>query len=452
MSSKRDLVEAHAFSRRRLVTAFLSGAPGGREVEPARPGRAVVGGVAVSVLLLAGGAIAGVIAPRTPSDWLEAGIVIAKETGADYAIVEKGDPLRPLANTVSGQLIFGKPDLAPKTVKHEEIARQEIGDAIGIFGAPDSLPTADLLVGTGWTACANDSGGMHVRIDRQPGARPAPGGAVVVPTGGGDFLVTASPSGAHRLQLPRDATRRADLLNAFGNPTSVPAGGDWLNLFPVGDPLGAQSFPVRGAGTRTSYGAGLGRVGDLVVTDNNRTYLLGDEAPVELDPFALAVYREVVRRVEPRQVAALGVEASGDFPTWPTAVPGPLDGEACAVLDAQRGEPATALLATDAGGPGSAAGLGDRTRGSVTPGLGAYVRTAGHGQVSGGQPWVIDAQGTRYRLGGPEGETAAALGYASYAVPTIPDVWVELFDCGPELSRQAAVAEPDASAVDACAG
>ena len=49
MATKKDLVEAYSFSRRRLVTAFLSGAPGGREVEPSRPGRTVVGGVLTNV-------------------------------------------------------------------------------------------------------------------------------------------------------------------------------------------------------------------------------------------------------------------------------------------------------------------------------------------------------------------------------------------------------------------
>ena len=50
MATKKDLVEAYSFSRRRLVTAFVSGAPGGREVEPARPGRTIVGGLALAVL------------------------------------------------------------------------------------------------------------------------------------------------------------------------------------------------------------------------------------------------------------------------------------------------------------------------------------------------------------------------------------------------------------------
>lgn len=68
MASKRDLVEAHAFNRRRLVTALVSGAPGGREVEPVRPGRTIVGGVALGVLLLAGAAVNGVLADRSDVD------------------------------------------------------------------------------------------------------------------------------------------------------------------------------------------------------------------------------------------------------------------------------------------------------------------------------------------------------------------------------------------------
>ena len=106
MSTKRDLVEAHAFSRRRLVTAFVSGAPGGREVEPNRPGRAIIGGVALAILLVAGAAIAGVFSPRTQANWRDAGIVIAKESGNNYVVIENGDPLRP-TDPVSARLIFG---------------------------------------------------------------------------------------------------------------------------------------------------------------------------------------------------------------------------------------------------------------------------------------------------------------------------------------------------------
>jgi hypothetical protein len=64
VATERDLAEAQAFDRRRLVTALQSGAPAGREVErEARPGRAALAGIALAVLLLvvaaAGGALAG---------------------------------------------------------------------------------------------------------------------------------------------------------------------------------------------------------------------------------------------------------------------------------------------------------------------------------------------------------------------------------------------------------
>jgi hypothetical protein len=68
MTTPRDLLEAHSFNRRRLVTAFVSGAPGGREVEPARPWRIIMGGVALAVLLTAGAGVSGVLAEHIRVD------------------------------------------------------------------------------------------------------------------------------------------------------------------------------------------------------------------------------------------------------------------------------------------------------------------------------------------------------------------------------------------------
>src|SRR6059036_2592783 len=100
MATKKDLVEAYSFSRRRLVTAFLSGAPGGREVEPARPGRTIVGGLALAVLLIAGAAIASVLAARTDEDWNKQGLVVSKQKAATYVILkdEKHPTLIPIEN------------------------------------------------------------------------------------------------------------------------------------------------------------------------------------------------------------------------------------------------------------------------------------------------------------------------------------------------------------------
>ncbi len=119
MATKKDLVEAHAFSKRRLITAFVSGAPGGREVEPVRPGRVLIGGIALSVLLLAGAAIAGFLIGRPNSAWLEQGsFVISKETGERYVVLRGGDDplLQRVPNYLSAQLLLGEPELTANRV------------------------------------------------------------------------------------------------------------------------------------------------------------------------------------------------------------------------------------------------------------------------------------------------------------------------------------------------
>jgi hypothetical protein len=69
VATERDLAEAHSFVRRRLVTALVSGAPGGREVErAARPGRAVLAGIALAVLLVGVAAVSGVLAGHAETD------------------------------------------------------------------------------------------------------------------------------------------------------------------------------------------------------------------------------------------------------------------------------------------------------------------------------------------------------------------------------------------------
>lgn len=75
MTSRKDLAEARAFARRRLLTAFLCGAPGGREIEPARPGRATFGGAAIALLLVAGAVTAPALSTHHPQGRAHVGCV-----------------------------------------------------------------------------------------------------------------------------------------------------------------------------------------------------------------------------------------------------------------------------------------------------------------------------------------------------------------------------------------
>jgi type VII secretion protein EccB len=450
VSTKRDLVEAHSFSRRRLVTAFVSGAPGGREVEPTRPGRAIVGGLALAVLLVAGAAIAGIFSPRTPEGWRDKGIVIAKETGNNYVVLEDEGPLLP-TDPISARLIYGSAPEEVQSVPQDEINKVEIGDDVGIYGAPDNLPSTGLLVDTGWTACMNDSGGAQFRIDREPDVRAAPGSAVTVEGGdGGRWLVASAVdgSGAYRLALGSGRTANGILARlGLGSAPEYAVPDEWLNLFRSGPSLTTASFGVSGGGA-APYAGSLGdaslRIGDLV-SYAGTSYVLDEDAPVEVTPFAAAVY-EVVAGREPKQIDTFEARPrkAAALAAWPGPAPVALAAEPCALLDAGTGRAARTQLATSPGGEADAGGVGEAIRFSVAPGQGAFVRTAGHGDRSGGQRWVVDAGGTRYRLGGKGAETAGLLGYGSHDPPTIPDAWIEQFACGPELSARAALGSPDA--------
>jgi hypothetical protein len=60
--TNKDLVEADAFDRRRLVQSFVSGTSARRRSGSVSPGRIIVVGVLLAVLLLAGAAVTRYVA------------------------------------------------------------------------------------------------------------------------------------------------------------------------------------------------------------------------------------------------------------------------------------------------------------------------------------------------------------------------------------------------------
>ena len=315
MATKKDLVEAYSFSRRRLVTAFVSGAPGGREVEPARPGRTIVGGLALAVLLGAGAAIAGVFSPTAPSDWKKPGLILSKDTGSAYVIIdESSDPeLRPVINSTSAKLILGA-EATPRVIPQDTIDGQRIGDDIGILGAPASLPTPSLLIDSGWTACTAADAGIKVAIAAEPDVTAVPDTGVTVTNGGDYFVVVptkdtvppgADDPGAYVYPVPpqgTDGNQTDNLLSALNLQTTgsaVPVSREWINLFPTGAPLAWSSFEITSFGATPSYAAkdDTGVLDDKVVGDlleaGDEQLLLTDTGPRKLSDFAAQVYRSV---------------------------------------------------------------------------------------------------------------------------------------------------------------
>ena len=342
MATKKDLVEAYSFSRRRLVTAFLSGAPGGREVEPSRPGRTVVGGLALAVLLIAGAAIASVLASRTEEDWNKVGLVVSREEAAPYVILDDSeDPtLIPVINITSAQLILGVERAEPTYVSQDVIEDQTPGDPIGIAGAPQTLPRPKQFIESGWTSCTDTGIGITTAISAEPMASISQDLGTVVKSGDAYYvLATSSDDDDHQrtyrypVPVPRNpANDPADgLLLALGiedvrsEATEVPL--DWLNLFPEGGVLGADSFDFEDGGkllNEEGYPSEA-RVGDYIEDGNGPALVLTREGPSALSDFALAVLKntlftkrkELPNPVEMERPSAVATERTYTDALWP---------------------------------------------------------------------------------------------------------------------------------------
>ncbi|MCD4532771.1 type VII secretion protein EccB [Nocardioides sp. cx-169] len=473
MATKKDLVEAYSFSRRRLVTAFVSGAPGGREVEPTKPGRTIVGGLALAILLLAGAAIAGVLKPNVDVDWEQPGFVLSKEKGAAYVILEPDEEgnarVRPVINVTSAQLILGE-DIEPEVVPQEEIDTQTPGADIGILGAPVTVPDTDHLVESGWTACTGDGLGIKLDVRTRPDATPVASGGVVVRAGKAVHVIAESvpedgdePT-ARRFELPRtpgmDILLGALGLEKSGSAAKVPT--DWLDLFPRGGALAAESLGLDGFGT-PSAAAGKGglpadaKVGDYYEIDSV-LYVLTKEGPAQFTAFPSAVFLNLDFPQPPRD---LGLEEPPDLlledppyaaAGWPDELPTVASAE-CAQLLPLEGEKPRVLLAD---GPGSDASAEDVERKNrevtVEAGQGAYVLSGGWDSADVGEPFVVDSKGFSYALLGTD--AVENLGYAGYDAPVVPESWMELFGSGVALSVNAALcppSRPDAPAQEAAA-
>ncbi|HWM73235.1 MAG TPA: type VII secretion protein EccB [Nocardioides sp.] len=466
MATKKDLVEAYSFSRRRLVTAFVSGAPGGREVEPARPGRTIVGGVALAVLLMAGAAIAGVFDPKTSIDFDEPAFIIAKDNGSIYVVVDRqpGDTepaLRPITNVTSAQLILGS-DVEPVSVPLDEIQEHKTGPTIGILDAPPTVPEESDLIQSGWTSCTGTGLGIKTQVTESPQVSPTPEAGFVVKRKDEFFLIAEQPATptrparAYRYALPEnDSLNRALGVALSEDAVEVPE--PWLLLFDAGGSLDADGLALDGAGERPNFSGseqlpGKMRIGDYFYDVNDEPAVITEKGVATFSDFALRVLINTTFgdfRPEEFEVG-LDAELTSASPPyrdpdahWPETTLSPAEGELCAQLHAEQDAQPQVLIAQAPTGEASAEDVDDPAaeESSVDSGHGAYVMSGGFGDTTdGAEPVLIDERGRAYPLVGPE--TPGQLGYEDDDWVLVPDTWVDLFGEGVELSKDAALCPP----------
>ncbi len=462
MATKRDLIEAQGFSRRRLLSAFTGGAPGGVELEPARPLRAVIAGVALAAMVAVGGVFWGMMRPGLPAGWDNNQLILVKDTGTRYVSINQR--LHPVKNTASARLLLdGKSKII--TTSSATIANKNVatGPAIGIDGAPDALPKPRDLLSAGWSSCRLDNKSWTWLSDepatiapKNRGVTVTDGEKIYVITGGTRYLV----EGENRDGIVREVGLTSNLL--------VRVSARWLNLFEEGTPLQSFRIDPRAAG-KTLPNSNL-KVGQLIRKSPPSTdhYIVRADGSIsKVSKLAQALYllgersslTDVVEVTASDIVGFTDGEPAGK-PDWPTEPLVPIDSTVspCAVLTASP--PASAPAPASGGSvtvlgtatpdairtatadlgeiPAAAPAGGDGEAKPVTVqrGGGALVRT-GRGMTA-GDGYLIDELGIAYPVPVMDEETITRLGYEVEDVAYAPAGWLEYFAVGPALSMAAA--------------
>jgi len=150
MASKSELLQAQAFNRRRLQRAFVSGAPGGRELPPGKPLRGVVVSVALAILTVIVSLLIGTFTGTLPKDWRDGAIIVVQGEGSRYVALD--GTLYPVKNLASARLLVGSAKITSVPAdKLDGITRDP--SPVGIDGAPDYLPAPDRQYGDAWLSC-----------------------------------------------------------------------------------------------------------------------------------------------------------------------------------------------------------------------------------------------------------------------------------------------------------
>jgi type VII secretion protein EccB len=462
MWTQRDQLQAYQFLRRRLVSALQTG-DANHPVSPAR--RLVVGiavGAACALLIAAGFGIYGLLRPGASQDWRKGGqVIIERETGAVFVFGADG-LLHPVVNYASARLLAGGDGRASVSVSARSLAGAPRGVAIGIVGAPESLPAPERLVAGPWTVCA---------APPQDGPAQAPAvttaivGAPVSATPvdpAQAVLVRANETYAvvdgHRLRIGADAATAAAL--GYDTTEPVPVTPAWLSAVPAGPDLALIAVPGTGsAGPRVGPLSTV--VGQVLVVDSvgsdPRYYVVQSSGLVPVTETEAALIlgnpanRAAYRSGPPRAIPVSTVDVAGarapDRPVYPARVPRPAPGlgartAVCATSDG--GERATVLVADGVRLPGGARPVPANRRGDaraadevfVPPAAGAVVREQQSPGADTGTVYLLTDTGVRYPIGGPD--ALRALGYGNVRPVPVASTWLALFPVGVALDSASA--------------
>ncbi|MFI8453615.1 type VII secretion protein EccB [Streptomyces erythrochromogenes] len=169
MASRRDELNAYTFAKRRTVAAFLQPSATGTEEGAPRPLRAVLPGVIVGALVLAGFGAWGMFKPTAPKGWDEPGtrVIVGKDSTTRYVVLttkvggKNQTRLHPVLNLASARLLLDPQKFKVVQVEDKvlDAGRPPRGPIIGIPYAPDRLPSKpEAGKAKRWAVCQQPGG------------------------------------------------------------------------------------------------------------------------------------------------------------------------------------------------------------------------------------------------------------------------------------------------------
>lgn len=434
MASKSELLQAQAFNRRRLQRAFVSGAPGGRELAPGKPLRGVVVSVALGILTIIVSLLIGTFTGSLPKDWRDGAIIVVQGEGSRYVALD--GTLYPVKNLASARLLAGDVKITSIPAnKLDGITRDP--SPVGIDGAPDYLPAPDRQYSDAWLSCVVADRPLEIstRLLGDP-VGPRDQGALVKDERDKYWFI----DGGRRYAVPDDNVAVvASVFLGIDDVKSVPTvSALWLNLVSPGAPLAVDLGSELG---EDAGPAGL-LVGQAVQTQADGKVVAeyiadGDGRLVPATPFARQLLTAYVG-VEPAVLTVaeatdlVDVNSAAIPKNWPENVPDSTGDGSVACLQMTPGSDGPAVSVATA--PDD---LEPGTR--VMPGAGAAItsRSKGEGATYG----FVSEAGVYFPV--ESADDLALLGYPTDESVTVPAAWTQLLDQGPTLSQ--AIAQRTAS-------
>jgi type VII secretion protein EccB len=443
-------VSGYRFLLRRIECALL-----GKDIhavnEPIRaPAQALMAGLALAVILLAGCAVLAVVHPQPASS--DAPIVMGKQSGALYVRVD--GILHPVLNLASARLITHT-SADPEPIPESTFARSKRGPLLGIPGAPQFLATPLAADESQWAVCDSRDGAplnTTVVIGRAEGpmsrvlpraqallVRPASGGSSYLLYDGHRAVVNLDESAvvrALRLEGQVPLTVSPLLLSTVPEapPITAPPIPDTGSRGPTGFPVGSVLRITRAGGDEyyVVFSDGVQRVGevaaDLVRLNNSH----GTRTVISVAPDLIRATPTVTRlplsTFPDRAPTAVNVISTALCVRWTHAASGGVEiSFLVRGLPVPAGQQSVSLAQADGDGP-------DVDAVYVPPARSAYVRATGlsGANARAGTRYLITDTGVRFAV--HDDDAAHDLGLPDTMIPAPWPVLAKL-PAGPELSR-----------------